>query len=79
MASKNELRYVKNIGVEEKQKGRGELSIFVAYPSAVQAFNMSIYTMPSFRDLSLLLSHAARGCQSFPLLPIYSLHNYTVS
>ena len=26
--------------------------------------------MPSLRDLSLLLSYAARGCQSFPLLPL---------
>ena len=35
--------------------------------------------MPSFRDLSLLLSHAARGCQSFPLLPMTPLTPYTTA
>ena len=69
----------KNIGVEEKQKGKRVEFFFVAYPSAVQASNMSIYTMPSLRDLSLLLSHAARGCHSSPLLSLYSLHDYTAS
>ena len=35
--------------------------------------------MPSFRDLSFLLSHAARGCQSFPLLPMTPLTPYTTA
>ena len=35
--------------------------------------------MPSIRDLSFLLSHAAHGCQSFPLLPMTPLTPYTAA
>ena len=49
---------------------------FVAYPPTAQASYMSIYTMPSLRDLSLFRSHAARGFHSSPLLLLY-LHSCT--
>ena len=61
---------VKNIGVDEKQKGqRRELSISCLLILLLfGVLNISTYTMPSLRDLSIL-PHATRGCQSFHFCP----------
>ena len=56
-------------GREAKRAEKRVEYFLLACPSTVRVLNISIYTMPSLRDLSLLLSHAPAVVRVFHFYP----------